>query len=322
MTRSGEFDLIRDVFAPLAEAPGALGLADDAALVHIPAGRELVVTADTLIEGVHFLMNDPADLIARKALRVNLSDLASKGARPDYYFLCLSLASWVDDSWLTRFGEGLAADQKSYGVSLMGGDTTATPGPLTISITAMGSVEAGRMIKRSGAHAGDLVFVTGTIGDAGAGLAVLNGASASADRGSLIRRYQLPEPRTGLGQKLVPLAHASVDISDGLMADLGHVAAASGLRIVVDAARVPLSEGVRALWGSNATAAARAATSGDDYEIAFTAPYGARGAVAALSSETGIAISEIGRVEPGEGIDLLNEAGRAMPLQSLGFRHF
>src|SRR6185437_8763444 len=178
--RLGEFAMIAKLLAPLAaRAEGAFGLTDDAATLSVPPGHEFVVTVDALVEGVHLFRDDPADLIARKALRVNLSDLAAKGAEALHYLLALSLPDWVDDSWLTRFAKGLAEDQTRYGVSLIGGDTTSTPGPLTLSITAMGIVPARRIIRRLGANPGDLVFVSGTIGDAGAGLALLKGGGES-----------------------------------------------------------------------------------------------------------------------------------------------
>src|ERR1051325_6240577 len=212
--RPGEFALIAQLFAPLAIAPGAFGLTDDAALVTPPPGCDLVVTADALVEGVHFLTDDPPDSIAKKALRVNLSDLAAKGAAPMGYLLVLSLPSRVDMTWLRPFAAGLAEDQQSFGPSLLGGDTTSTPGPLTIAITAFGQVPTGSMIRRAGAKAGDLVFVSGTIGDGGAGLACLKGECASLgsdEREYLIRRYRLPEPRLKLGQALRGVASAALD---------------------------------------------------------------------------------------------------------------
>src|SRR5258705_3696454 len=200
--RLGEFALIAELFAPLAaKNEGAFGLKDDAATLHLPPGEELVVTVDALVEGVHFLRDDPAGLIAKKALRVNLSDLAAKGARARNYLLALSLPDWIDDSWLRRFAAGLEEDQTNYSVSLLGGDTTSTPGPLTLSITALGSIAAGRMLRRAGAKPGDLVFVSGTIGDAGAGLEMLQGKASTlspAARQKLIQRYRVPEPRLAL----------------------------------------------------------------------------------------------------------------------------
>jgi thiamine-monophosphate kinase len=322
MARSGEFSVIRNIFAPLAvRAPGALALRDDAALLPALTGREWAVTKDALVEGVHFLKNDPADLIARKSLRVNLSDLAAKGAKPEFYLLALSLPAWIDDAWIQTFASCLAADQDIFGVALIGGDTTATPGPLTLSITALGTVAEGKMIRRDGAREGDIVFVTGSVGEAGAGLALLKGEGrAVPERDVLIARYRLPEPRVVLGARLVGLAHACADVSDGLIADLGHIADASGVRMEIDAARVPVSPAVKAFWGADAIV--RAATSGDDYELAFTAPQSARAGRDSAAREAGVALSEIGRVTSGSGIVLLAEGSQPIPLASWGFRHF
>jgi thiamine-monophosphate kinase len=224
--KPGEFELIGRLFAPLAVgAPGAFGLTDDAAVIVPPAGEELVVTTDALVEGVHFLRGDPASSIAKKSLRVNLSDLAAKGAKPISYLLALSLPDWPDLAWVEAFARGLGEDQHEFGISLIGGDTTRTPGPLTLAITALGSVPRGTMIRRAGAAVGDLVFVSGTIGDAGGGLAILKGDGASISavaRDALIARYREPSPRLSLG--LRGLASAALDVSDGLLADLGHIA--------------------------------------------------------------------------------------------------
>jgi thiamine-monophosphate kinase len=278
-----------------------------------------------LVEGVHFLRDDPADLVARKSLRVNLSDLAAKGATPKNYLLGLSIGPWIGDEWLARFAAGLAEDQKRFAITLSGGDTTASSGPLMVSITALGTVPAGRMIRRKGARPRDAVFVTGSIGDAGAGLAVLKGEGVGLsdfNRAALISRYQLPEPRVSLGRQLIGVASSALDVSDGLIADLGHIAEVSAVRIAVDAAKVPLSAATRALWGQGQEAVLRAATSGDDYEIAFTAPASARSRLEELSRTSGVAISEIGRVEAGSGVHLLDEKGKPIPVPRAGFTHF
>jgi thiamine-monophosphate kinase len=300
-SRPGEFELIAELFAPLAKSPGAFGLTDDAATLAPPRGHELVVTADMLVAGVHFLADDPADLIARKALRVNLSDLAAKGATPIGYLLALSLPKTISHSWLENFARGLARDQREFAIGLLGGDTTATPGPLTIAITAMGSVPKGRMLRRKGAGPGDRVFVSGTIGDAGAGLALLKKKRVSPK--ALIARYRLPTPRLALGAALRGVASAALDVSDGLLADLGHIAQVSKVRIVVEAGRVPVSRGIDPV---------AAAIAGDDYEIAFTARRAVRLA----------GVTEIGRVEAGEGVVLLDGAGREIAVSRKGYTHF
>lgn len=322
--RPGEFALIAELFAPLAAtAPGAFGLTDDAAVFAPPAGHEVVLKTDAIVEGVHFLRDDPPETVAKKALRVNLSDLAAKGARPAGYLMALLLPEWPDMAWLRAFAGGLAGDQAEFGLALMGGDTSATPGPLAIAISAYGVVPAGAMIRRAGAKPGDLVFVSGTVGDAGAGLAVLRGAGGGARQfPALVARYRVPTPRLALGGALRGLASAGLDVSDGLIADLGHLAEVSRVRVAVDAARVPLSDALRSLWGETTAARARAATAGDDYELAFTAPAEARGRVLEAARRTATAVTEIGRVEPGQGCVLLDEAGREIALARKGFTHF
>ncbi len=318
--------MIAEIFAPLAaSAPGALGLKDDAASCALAPGHEMVVTVDALVEGVHFLRDDLPGLIARKALRVNLSDLAAKGAKPEGYLLAVSVAPWVDIDWLKTFAEGLDGDQQEFGIALIGGDTTATPGPLCLSITALGSVPKGGMLRRSGAIEGDLVFVTGTIGDAGAGLAILQGEGddlPETDRDFLVRRYLLPEPRLVFGGLLKGIATSSLDISDGLVADLGHITEVSGVGITVEAARIPMSSALVKFRGEDGDAIVRAASAGDDYEIAFTAPASLRQVLEAAASEAGVAISEIGRVEAGSFVTILDESRQAIPFEKSGFTHF
>jgi thiamine-monophosphate kinase len=323
--RPGEFALIAELFAPLATLPGAFGLKDDAAIATAPAGQDLVVTTDALVEGVHFFATDPPDLIARKALRVNLSDLAAKGCTPAGYLIALSLPFTADMQWLRAFARGLEEDQQTFGISLFGGDTTSTPGPLTIAITAFGHVPAGKMIRRDGAKIGDHVFVSGTIGDAGAGLACLKNETASLseeDRRFLTRRFQLPEPRLSLGRYLLGIATASTDVSDGLLADLGHIASVSDTRILVHAARAPISSALKSTWREPMNGVAEAVCAGDDYEIAFTAPPEKRDAVGSAAAKAGVPVVEIGRVESGKGVSMLDEAGAEIPIERRGFTHF
>ena len=320
--RPGEFELIAKLFAPLsAKAPGAYGLTDDAATIRLPPGQELVVTADLLSAGIHFREDDPPKLIAQKALRVNLSDLAAKGAVPLGYTLSLALPRDWTLAWLEAFAAGLRDDQEQFSIALFGGDTTSTNGPFTVAITAFGSVPDGKMIRRNGAKAGDIVFVSGTIGDAGAGLAMLKSDDqmlASQHRDALVSRYQLPTPRMTLGAALRSMATAALDVSDGLIADLGHIAETSGVRISVDAERVPLSEALRASGGSVFSAVA----AGDDYEIDFTAPSGEREEIFRVAAQANTVATEIGRVEAGSGVALLDSSGREIPLSKTGYRHF
>ncbi|HEY3638279.1 MAG TPA: thiamine-phosphate kinase [Rhizomicrobium sp.] len=317
----GEFELISEIFAPLAQGcPGAFGLTDDVGVISPPEGCEVVLKTDSVIEGVHFRSDDPASTIGRKALRRALSDLAAKGAEPSVYLLALALPPWSNMEWLKHFAMGLSEDQVEFGVNLLGGETTATPGPLTITVTAAGFVPEGSLIRRKGAKTGDLVFVTGTIGDAGIGLSLLAG-NKPADE-FLISRYRLPLPRNRFGRALRGFASASIDVSDGLMADLGHIASVSGVRIEVDAAAIPLSPSFRMVRGDGLDARLEGATAGDDYEIAFTAPASALASIRRIAQETETEATVIGRVGPGQGAVLLQSPGEEVPLKRRGYTHF
>jgi thiamine-monophosphate kinase len=314
----GEFELIARYFRPLAAGrEGALGLADDAALIDIPAGRRLVVTADALVAGVHFFPEDPPDLIARKMLRENLSDLAAMGAAPLSYVMTCCFPATIDGAWLAGFAAGLAADQREFDIALMGGDTTATPGPLTLSLTAFGTVATGRELRRSTARVGDLVAVSGTIGDAALGLAVIRGRIPAAEgTGALVDRQRLPQPRVALGQRIVGLATACMDVSDGLAGDLAHICGASGLGAVVEAARVPLSPPARYILAQDPQWLTTVLTGGEDYELLFTLP------PARESELAGLPVTVIGRMEAGSGVRVLDDEGNALDLGAGGYRHF
>lgn len=320
--RPGEFELIAKLLAPLsAKATGAYGLTDDAATILPPPGDDLVVTADLLSAGIHFRADDPPHLIAKKALRTNLSDLAAKGAVPLGYMLSVALPRNWTLSWMESFATGLREDQDAFSTVLLGGDTTSTHGPLTVAITAFGALPIGSMIRRSGAKQGDLVFVSGTIGDAGLGLAVLMGELpnvSSSDGEWLVSRYQLPTPRLGLGSALRGLATAALDVSDGLLADLGHIGETSNVGLSINADRVPLSEALTAAGGS----VVPAVTAGDDYEVAFTVPPSKRRDVLRIASVTGTLVTEIGRVTAGSGVALLDSSRREIPVSEKGYRHF
>ena len=320
----GEFERIRRFFAPLA-GPGGLGLLDDAAIVDCPAGQRLVVTADAIVAGVHYLPDDPPDLIARKLLRVNLSDLAAMGARPRYYLLTTALSTALGPNWLAEFTRGLAEDQRRFGIDLLGGDSVATTGPAVLSLTAIGEVATGMEVRRNDARAGDLVWVSGTIGDAFLGLALLRGAYpqlASEYRTELIGRFQVPEPRVDLGCRLAGIAHAMIDISDGLIADLGHICETSRVGAVVELASLPLSPAARIIVDREPGVRTELATGGDDYELLFTAPAGSTKVIDDLSSVLGLPITRIGRIEPGEGIRLVDAEGRTISVGDSGYRHF
>ena len=324
--RPGEFELIARYFAPLAAGQaGAFGLTDDAAVLVPSPGRVHVLTMDTLVGGVHFLPGDPAEQVARKLLRVNLSDLAAMAARPVAYMLALSLPSEIDEAWIAAFAAGLGRDQDAFGIGLLGGDTTATPGPLSATVTAIGEVAEGAELRRSGAHAGDLVFVSGSLGDAALGLMSLLGGLAEldeADRVELVDRYRVPRPRVALGIALGGIATAGADVSDGLVADLGHICAASGVAARIDRARLPVGPAASRAVSIEPEAYECILSGGDDYELLFTAPRSAVVAVSEAAARSGVEVSRIGEIEPGSGVRVLDEDGREIGLAATGYRHF
>jgi thiamine-monophosphate kinase len=320
----GEFERIRRFFAPLA-GPGGLGLVDDAALVDCAPGKRLVVTADAIVAGVHYLPDDSPNLVARKLLRVNLSDLAAMGARPLHYVLTTALPAELGPEWLARFAEGLAEDQRRYGIDLLGGDSVGTRGPAVLSLTAIGEVAAGQEVRRGGARPGDLVWVSGTIGDAFLGLDLLRGAYpdlAPEHRDSLARRFRLPDPRTELGPRLCGIARAMIDVSDGLLADLGHICETSQVAAVVQLDLLPLSLAARAVVERDPGIRVRLAAAGDDYELLFAAPADAAETIAALSLRLGVPVTKIGKIDVGAGVQLLDTDGHRIPLEATGYRHF
>ena len=319
-----EFERIRRFFAPLA-GPGGLGLLDDAALVDCRGGRRLVVTADAFVEGVHYLPQDPPDLVARKLLRVNLSDLAAMAARPLHYLLTTALPAALGAEWFAGFARGLGEDQRRFGIDLLGGDSVATPGPAALSLTAIGEVAAGLEVRRSGARPGDLIWVSGAIGDAFLGLALLRGGYpelAPEHSAALIARFRIPDPRVELGPRLAGIAHAMIDVSDGLIADLGHICATSHVAAVVELASLPLSPAARLIVDGEPALRMRLAGGGDDYELLFTASADATSAIVELSSLLGLPITGIGRIEPGEGVRLVDAEGRTVLADQPGYRHF
>ncbi len=320
----GEFARIARYFAPLA-LPGGLKLRDDVALIDGRRGEQYVLKADAIVEGIHFFADDPPQDIARKLLRVNLSDLAAKGATPVGYLLTMALPKSRGDRWLAAFARGLAADQRKYRIGLFGGDSDAIRGPAVLSLAAIGRIAKGRTVLRSGARAGDIVYVSGTLGDAALGLAVAKGQLgpvAAAARRYLVRRYRLPEPRLGLGRRLVGIAHAAADISDGLVADLGHICEASGVGAVIEAARLPLSLVARRIIARSPRRIRAALAGGDDYELVFTASPAANRRVAAAARAAGVRVTAIGRVVAGRAVQVLDARRRPIHLRQTGYRHF
>lgn len=313
-----EFESIARLFRPLAAgAPEAAGLEDDAAFVTPRPGCELVITKDGVVEGVHFLPADPPDLVARKLLRVNLSDLAAKAAEPFGYVLGVAWPPHWGETERTAFARGLGEDQERYGLKLLGGDTVSTPGPMTASVTALGYAPIGRSVRRSGARPGDQVYVTGTIGDGWLGLMAakgrLDGLGPSA--AALADRYRLPRPRLELRDILARHASACADVSDGLASDLGHVAAASRVGAVLDLDLIPLSRGAEqwlALQADRTLGLAGLITGGDDYELVFTAP--------GSPPPASIPVSRIGEVVAGRGVRVIR-GGEEVDLPQTGWRH-
>lgn len=325
--RPGEDELIARFFAPLATAAGALRLSDDAAFLAPPAGCDLVLTKDALVAGVHFFPDDAPALIARKALRVNLSDLAAKGADALGYMLAIALPKDWDAAWLAAFTAGLAADQAEFGVSLLGGDTVRTPGPLTISITAIGAVPHGRMVRRSGARVGDLVAVSGTIGDSALGCRILGGETSGGQGivlpgehiASLKERYWLPRPRLGLAPWLREHASAAMDVSDGFAGDLAKLCRVSGVSARIDIERLPLSLAARATLDAQPELLETVLGGGDDYEILFTLPPHLA-AELPLLLDCGVAV--IGEIVAGTDAPMLLRSGAPITPKRASYAHF
>jgi thiamine-monophosphate kinase len=325
MAEIGEFELIARCFAPLAaKGAPAYGLTDDAAVWAPPEGREIVFTKDALVAGVHFFAGDDPALVGQKLARVNLSDLAAMGARPEGYLLAVALPKGGELAWCQKFAQGLKKDQAEFGWQLFGGDTTATPGPITLSLTAIGSVETGRALRRNGARAGDKIYVSGTLGDSALGLACrrgdLSGLSA-ASRDYLVGRYLLPEPRVALGEALKGVAHSAIDISDGIAGDLAHITETSGVgaRVFVD--RLPFSPAAREALALAPRLLANARQGGDDYELLFTAPPRHDAMLAKLAQSGHVAITEIGEIVAGEGIKFVDKDLNIVKIDG-GYRHF
>jgi thiamine-monophosphate kinase len=325
---SGEDALIARYFKPLATDPGAFNLDDDAAALRVE-GEDIVVTTDAIVEGVHYLPGDPPGSIARKALRVNLSDLAAKGATPAGFVLTLALRT-VDDDWLKPFAQALGEDAASFGCPLLGGDTVSTPGPPMISITAFGRTPRGKMVHRSGAQPGDRVVVTGTIGDAALGLDILKGgavaaalAGDAAAREALIGRYRVPQPRNALALAVRDHANAAMDVSDGLAGDLTKLCAASSVSAAINAAGIPLSPAAAKLVAKGTVSVEALISGGDDYEILCTVPEARYAAFERAARQARVAVTSIGAIIAGKAApSFLDSQGRELVLTRRSWSHF
>jgi thiamine-monophosphate kinase len=328
--RLGEFDIIARYFAPLATDTAALGLRDDAAVLRPPESQEIVLTCDTVVEGVHFLKGDPPDSIAHKALAVNLSDLAAKGARPYAYLLALALPEQPSPEWLEAFASGLRALQTRTGIALVGGDTTRIPGPLSITITALGLVPQGHAVLRLGAKRGDRLYVTGTIGDAYIGLRALKEPALAADwgfteedRAFVIERYRRPLPHSELAIVMRNFAQGAIDVSDGLAGDIGKLASVSHVGAVIEAALVPFSPAAQKVLKREPQLLATLLAAGDDYEIVAAVPAASAAAFEAEVKAKGTSVTQIGRLEsPEAGLLVLGPNGKSLALDRVGYTHF
>ena|SRR5690348_7998637 len=325
---SGEQRLIERYFKPLVTAESAFALSDDAAVLEPPAGCDLVLTTDGVIAGVHFFPEDPPESIARKVLRMNLSDLASKGATPVGFLLSIALPRSTPESWIAGFAEGLGRDIADYCCPLLGGDTDHTPGPLSISITAFGAVPQGRMVRRATAKPGDLIAVTGSIGDAALGVRIRRDAGLTdqwrlsiAAQEHLLQRYLIPQPRNALAQAVLEHASAAMDVSDGLAGDLGKLCRASGVAAEVDAAAVPLSEAAQAALSADAALLEPILSGGDDYEILLTLPAAKFSAFGAAAEKAGVPVTRIGHVMSGQGPRFLRD-GKVLSFAQASYSHF
>ena len=318
-TKVTEFEIIRRYFSPTTDHTVLAG-GDDAALIAITPGMELAVSTDMLVSGRHFFVDAEPYGVGYKSMAVNLSDLAAMGARPRWVTLSLALPA-ADERWLEQFAYGFLDLARAHDVDLIGGDTTR--GPLSICVQIMGEIACGKGLRRSGARAGDELWASGTLGDAALALAHVRGDFElhAQDRDYALKRLDHPQPRVALGQGLVGLATGAIDVSDGLVADVGHIAEASSVRAVIDWESVPLSA-VAAGYRQHPLVQRAALAGGDDYELAFTVPPDQRSAVEALGGRLGLALTRIGRIEPGTGAIVLDKSGKQLALAETGFDHF
>lgn len=327
---ASEDELIAHYLAPLASGfPGAFGLADDCAALAPRAGEDLVLKTDAVAEGVHFLADDPPADIAWKALAVNVSDLAAKSAEPRVYLMSLSFPSAPERAWLAAFADGLGKAQAAFGIHLAGGDTDRRKGPLSVTIMVIGAVPKGRMVRRGTARPGDRIYVSGTLGDSALGLRLCQREAAAeswplfkSERAKLIARYRRPQPRLALQTALRAHARAAMDLSDGLVKDLGRMCRASGVGAIVRAGDVPLSKAARKVAAATPRWRAAYLTGGDDYEILSTVPPAGAAAYEAEAAAAGVPVTAIGEIAAGDGVRVLDAEGRPMTFKRTGYDHF
>ncbi|MEP3244868.1 MAG: thiamine-phosphate kinase [Sneathiella sp.] len=323
---TGEFGIISQYLSPLShKMEGALGLQDDAALLECRDGYQLVLTKDAMVAGVHFLPGDAPPNIARKLLRTNLSDLAAMGAAPVGYLLSTAWTADCTEEFIAGFTAGLKADQDEFGLGLLGGDTVRTPGPLTLSLTAIGELPKGQALRRNGAAEGDYLYVSGTIGDSALGLLSLQGKLenlATDDRSFLESRYHIPKPRLTLGQVLCGYASACLDISDGLLADIGHICEQSEVGAVLYEEKIPISRAAETVLCTDKKYWAQILSGGDDYELAFAIPREKASQLEILAAEAGVSVTRIGEMT-GKGTPVfINTSGQKVTLDKAGWTHF
>jgi len=325
---SAEDRLIARFFRPLATDPGAFDFIDDAAAITPPPGCDLVLKTDGVIAGVHFFPDDPPETIGRKALRMNLSDLAGKGARPLGFLMSIALPETIDAKWLAAFAAGLGEDAKAFGCPLLGGDTDHTPGLISVSIAAFGAVPHGKMVRRSTARTGDCVVVSGTIGDSTLGLRLRREPALAARWGlaealaaTLLQRYRVPEPRNALADAVLRYATASIDVSDGLAGDFAKLCRASHVAGEIDVARVPFSDAVRAALKADSALLETVLSGGDDYEIVLTLPPEKFAGFAAAAQSAGVPVTQIGSITAGEGARFMRD-GKPLAFAQSSYSHF
>jgi thiamine-monophosphate kinase len=326
---SGEDRLIATYFRPIATHPGAFGLTDDAAAIAPPPGCDLVLKTDGVIGGVHFFPDDPADAVARKALRINLSDLAAKGAAPLGFLMSIGLPAGLPPDWLKSFAHGLREDAAHYRCPLLGGDTDRSPGAITVYIAALGTVPHGTMVRRKGARPGDLVVATGTIGDAALGLVLRKDVPAvgrwkldAAMRDHLLGRYLLPQPRTAVAESLRRRASAAMDVSDGLVGDLAKLCRVSGVAADIAIDNVPLSPAARQAVAAEPALIETVLTGGDDFEVIATVAPDKFEAFQREAAAAGVAVTQIGTIAAGQGARFRTSDGRMLAFRRPSYSHF